>query len=111
TKFLLDALEISTPVLFSSALGIQTHKDQLILDLCRAVGATEYISGAFGRDYIREHVFEEAGVNVRYHDYKHPTYQQAHPGFEPYMSAVDLLLNCGPQSAVIIAADQQRVSG
>jgi hypothetical protein len=109
TDYLFTALAIDTPRMFSSDLGIQTHKDELILDLCRMVGATEYISGPLGRDYIREQMFEDAGVRVRYHAYKHPVYPQPHSGFEAYMSAIDLLLNCGPESASIIGADQESV--
>lgn len=102
TGHLLDILAIRTPLLFSSQMDVSGKKDELILNLCRLVGATHYVSGPLGRDYIREHLFREAGIAVTYHDYKHPQYPQAYPGFEPYMSTVDLLFNCGSDSLNII---------
>ena len=45
----------------------------------------------------------EAGVTLEYQDYRHPAYPQLHPPFVPYLSAVDLLFNCGPQSLEILA--------
>jgi WbqC-like protein family len=47
-------------------------------------------------------LFRNAGITVRYDDYHHPTYRQVHPGFEPYMAALDLLFNAGPNSLEIL---------
>ena len=96
--YFLDAFGIKTPLLFSSQMGVEGAKDMLVLNLCRAAGATTYLSGPLGRDYLREERFAEAGIAVRYDDYEHPVYPQAFPGFEPRMAALDLLLNRGPDS-------------
>ncbi len=109
TEYLLNALGIKTKILFSSQLGIGGSKDELVLNLCRAVGGTIYLSGPFGRDYLREERFADHGIRVVYHDYRHPVYKQAYPGFEPFMSVVDLLFNCGPASRDIMAMDQPSV--
>jgi len=42
--------------------------------------------------------YHRAGIRVLFQDFRHPVYAQAYPGFEPNLSAVDLLLNCGPGS-------------
>jgi hypothetical protein len=96
TGYLLGAFGIDTPIVRSSDLGTTTAKDELLVEICRAVGGTTYVSGPFGRDYIRRDLFESAGIELRFHDYEHPVYEQAFPGFEPYMSAVDLLFCHGP---------------
>jgi len=101
-SYLLEAFEIKTPLLLSSTMKVEGEKDELILNLCQAVGATTYLSGPFGRNYLRESLFKEAGIKVVYHDYQHPVYKQAQPGFEPFMSAVDLLFNYGTQSCQIL---------
>ena len=54
-----------------------------------------YLSGPLGRDYLVPERFEEAGIELRYHDYVHPVYAQAHPGFEPYMAVIDALFCLG----------------
>lgn len=107
TEYLLRAFETTCPLLYSSEMGVEGAKDELVLNICRAVGATVYLSGPVGRNYLHEDRFREAGIEVVYHDYAHPAYPQAHPGFEPFMSAVDLLFNCGPESRRIMMNDQE----
>ena len=57
---------------------------------------------------MREKLFAAQGVEVRYHDYDHPVYGQAYGGFEPNMTALDLLFNAGPKSREIML-QQERV--
>lgn len=102
TAYQLDAFGIKTPLRYSSEMDVPGAKDELVLNLCKSVGAKVYISGPLGRDYLRPELFESAGISVVYHDYHHPTYTQCHPGFEPGMAALDLLLNHGPASLEIL---------
>ena len=102
TEYQLEAFGIKTPFLFSSELKVPGSKDELVLNLCQKVGANTYLSGPLGRNYLRPELFESACIKVLYHDYCHPTYTQTYPGFEPYMAAIDVLFNCGPQSLDII---------
>jgi hypothetical protein len=106
TPYLLSAFDINTKILFSSEISAFGRKSELVLELCRRVGATGYLSGSLGQNYLDEVAFEQAGIAVSYQDYHHPTYQQLYPGFEPYMGAIDLLLNCGPESLGIIMQGQ-----
>ena len=64
TSCLLSAFGIRTPVLFSSDLNVAGKKDELVLNVCKAVGATHYLSGPLGRDDLREEYFEQAGIAV-----------------------------------------------
>jgi hypothetical protein len=107
---MLRAFGIKTPLLYSSQMTVHDKKDELVLALCRAAGATTYISGPFGRDYLHERLFQEARIKIVYHEYCHPSYPQVWGGFEPYMSAVDLLFNCGPASIEILTKDQKRTA-
>ena len=109
TNYLLGALGIKTPLMFSSETDVEGQKDELILNLCSDAQAKVYISGPLGKDYIREDIFREAGIKVLYHDYHHPSYPQAYAGFEPYMSIIDLLFNCGPNSLEILTKNQENV--
>lgn len=107
TIYLLEVLGISTPLLFSSEMEAKGVKDELILDLCQQVGANVYLSGIFGQNYIRHELFEKAGIIVTYQNYHHPEYFQGRgKRFEPYMSVIDLLFNCGFQSLDIIRSGQ-----
>lgn len=98
----LDDLGITTPLRRSSEMAIEGAKSDLVLNLCRATGATTYLSGALGRDYLDEASFRDAGIAVQYQNYQHPVYTQAWPGFEPYMCVLDLLFLHGPESRDIL---------
>ncbi|HEX9102472.1 MAG TPA: WbqC family protein, partial [Polyangia bacterium] len=45
-----------------------------------------------------------SGVRVCWQAFAHPVYPQRYPtlGFKPKLAALDLLLNCGPDSARIL---------
>jgi len=101
-KQYLSDLGINTPIVFSSELNITGCKSELILNLCRSVGAKKYISGPQGRNYIDESSFSELNINIEYQDYKHPRYVQCYPGFQPFMGILDLLFNHGCQSLSIL---------
>jgi hypothetical protein len=100
-------LGINTPLLFSSEMGVDGAKSELVLNLCKKAGATTYLSGALGRDYLDESAFTRAGMTVAYQDYAHPIYAQHLPGFEPYMCVLDLLFNHGPNSRNILMSQKQ----
>ena len=99
-EFMRDAFEIRTPLACSSELGVEGAKADLILNLCRAVGADGLLAG-FGasRQYLDPEAFARAGVRVQWHEFAHPEYPQcgAQP-FIPGLAALDLLFNCGPAS-------------
>jgi hypothetical protein len=87
-------LGIATPIHRASELeGIEGAKGDLVLSLCRKLGATDYLSGSLGRGYLDEAAFKAAGIGLDYQDYQHPTYRQTYPGFEPYMGIIDLMMN------------------
>jgi len=52
-----NALNISTPIVLSSTLDINTTKSQRLSDICGFLKATEYISGIGGKNYLDESVF------------------------------------------------------
>ncbi|MCS6243442.1 MAG: WbqC family protein [Opitutus sp.] len=106
TGYLRGALGITCPIQRSSAMNASGEKDALILNLCREVGATTYISGPFGREYLDAAAFAAAGIQLVFHDYAHPEYAQGFPGFEPYMSVVDLLCTQGPAAGDILRSSE-----
>ena len=93
-SFWLSEFAISTHVRKASCLGADERKSDLILALCRRVGASTYLSGPMGREYLRENEFIAAGIEVRYQDYVHPQYSQLFGPFLPALSIVDYWLNC-----------------
>lgn len=98
-EFLKNGFGIKTPVRLSSEFKLSSASTQRLVDLCRAVGADEYLSGAGAKEYLDEKLFTAGGIKLAWQDFKPSPYTQAFEGFEPDMSALDLLLNCGPDSS------------
>jgi hypothetical protein len=98
----LETLGIQVPVRSAGEWNFQGEKSALVLDMCRQVGASQYIFGAQGRDYADVADFTEAGIKAHFQDYRHPEYPQLHGAFEPHLSIVDLLFNCGDASRDIL---------
>ena len=96
--YLKGTLGIDTQILYSSRMQAQRSKSQRLVNICRECGAIEYLTGDAARDYLDMKLFEDNKIEVRYHHYKHPEYPQLFGGFVPYLSVVDLLFNCGPES-------------
>ncbi|MFT4925439.1 MAG: hypothetical protein ACI8WB_001532 [Phenylobacterium sp.] len=105
--FLLKALNISTPIIYSSAQDYQSSKSELVLDICQSNEATTYLSGPFGRDYLEKDQFAERGIEIAYQDYQHPCYQQAGGAFISHLSVFDLLCFYGPDSLAILLAGNE----
>jgi hypothetical protein len=108
--FMRDAFEIRTPLVRSAELGAEGAKSDLILNLCRAVGADRLLAGFGGsRRYLDAEAFAREGVHIEWHQFAHPTYRQCGPQpFIPGLAAIDLLFNCGPQSRAILLPDCAR---
>lgn len=107
TEYLLQAFGIERKIVFSSSLSIEGKKDELVVNICRALGASTYLSGPLGKDYLNEKAFHDHGIKLAYHNYSHPQYRQAFPGFESHMAAVDLLFNLGADSLKILSGSPQ----
>ena len=86
----------------SSMLGIHGERSKRLVDLSRHFGASRYLSGAAARDYLEVGLFDQQGITVVWQDYQHPVYTQQHGDFVPYLSALDLVLNCGDDSRSIL---------
>ena len=101
-RYLLTAFSIDVKVVASSELNVQGQRGELLLDICKKIGAPVYLSGISGREYLDSKMFADAGIEVRFQEFHHPIYKQAYEPFMPCMSAIDLLFNYGPASIDVI---------
>src|SRR6266700_1930203 len=74
----------------------------LLLAMCQHTGVGRYLSGDSARDYLDTELFAQHGIEVEWQNYVHPVYPQQHGDFVPYLSIVDLVFNCGEESAAIL---------
>ena len=86
----------------SSTLGIAGDRSDRLLRICQRFGATNYVSGDSARDYLDVALFERSGMGVEWQRFAHPVYPQLHGEFAPFLSTLDLLLNCGAASRDVL---------
>lgn len=98
--YIRECLSIYTPCVYSSSLHIDSHKSDLVFDICDARGATHYLSGEGGRHYLELDRFKEANIRVAYQKFDESVpYVQRSEEFIPYMSVIDLLMNNSNEDA------------
>ncbi|BBC32374.1 hypothetical protein SGFS_036680 [Streptomyces graminofaciens] len=99
--YCLDQLKIDCPVHRISRLQLPEFDRQTIIPLlCETFGADTFIAGPQAANYL-----ESAGlkdIRIDYFHYAHPVYPQTGDSFLSHLSVLDLLMNCGPESADIV---------
>lgn len=83
----------------SSQLGIGGSSSRRVLDIVLSLHDDVYVTGHGASQYLDHEMFEQAGVRVEYMNYAKTPYRQLHGEFTPYVSALDLIANCGPAGA------------
>ncbi len=110
-RLLLDALGIRVRIIRSSdvELGDESalDKTERIVNLCRRLGIAELNDGASAESFIDQGKFAAANVKINFQRYVHPNYPQLFGPFRPYMSVVDLLMNCGDESLALLRTNRQ----
>ena len=89
-------------LILASKFESREGPNERLVDLCGQVGGDIYLSGKDGAQYMDLDIFEKEGIKIIFQDYKHPQYPQLFGSFEPYISILDLLFNCGPESLSIL---------
>lgn len=101
--YIMTQFDITAETILSSTMGIGTVSSQRLLDICKKLQATTYISGEMGKDYLDETIFDNNKIKVIYENFQHPVYNQIHGEFIPNMSIIDLLFNEGNDSKNILS--------
>jgi hypothetical protein len=103
-------LRIETTILHADTVPRTTNDPTgRLIEICRARGATAYVSGPAARNYLDRAAFRESGITVHYADYRdYPTYPQGCSPFEHGVSIVDALMQCGPDARRHLKAIERR---
>ncbi|HTL37669.1 MAG TPA: WbqC family protein [Kofleriaceae bacterium] len=96
-------LDIDTPIMRSSALGLEGAKTDRLIDMCKKLGARCYLTGSGGSSsYLDAEKMGRSGIGVIWQDFQHPVYPQRHGAFASHLGFVDLILNVGPDSRDVL---------
>ena len=89
-------LGLETEFVRAGTLGAPGHRSDHLLAICRAVGATDYLSPMGSHDYMEDDgVFAAAGFPARFQGFVEIPYPQGNEPFTPYMAFVDAVVNLG----------------
>lgn len=103
-------LGIATPLSWSMDYSLPEDRNERLIEICRLVGATDYLTGPAARAYLDEPRCAAAGLRVHWMDYRgYPDYPQLHgPPCVHEVTALDLLANLGRAGAAAYMADFRR---
>jgi len=93
-------LKIETKLIKSSTLkDIDGAKDFRLVSICQNLNIDNYLSPQGSANYINHHntggEFTNQKINLFYHDYDHPLYNQMENNFISYLGVFDLIFNYG----------------
>lgn len=96
-------LDIRTPIVSAADFGITgaTATERLVC-LLRLIGADAYLSGPAAKAYLDQSQFCSAGIRLEYKRYEYAPYPQLWGEFLGDLSVLDLIANCGPESAALL---------
>jgi WbqC-like protein len=91
----------------AEALDRLERTERIIL-LCKATGATRYLTGPAARIYLDMTAMAHAGIEVEWMDYGgHEPYRQLWGDYVPHVSIVDTIFCLGPKSGRYIGRSGQ----
>ena len=107
--YLLKALKITTKISKSSKLAAEGQNTHLLIDICKKIGATAYLSGMHGKDYMDADLIKKSGLKTIFQNFNCPVYDQGYSDFIPNLSIVDLLFHKGDEAVDLILNKQEDV--
>lgn len=93
----LKLLEIDTKVVVSDTIEYSGKKDSALISICNELGVDRYMSVMGSMDYILsgDNLFEKNNIELLWHTYEHPIYNQANGKFISHLGIIDCLFNVG----------------
>ena len=103
-----SSLGIQTKLLWASELDDAPSQEPTskLVALTRAAGGDTYVSGPGGRGYLDASQFGK--VALEFAEFESCPYPQLWGPFEPNLSILDALLNCGPASRSLLTGKRRR---
>jgi hypothetical protein len=105
TKLICEVLGINADFYDSSNILSTGSSDDKLISICEALNADVYLSGPAAKVYIEESKFHSSNIKLEYITYSYQRYSQLFGSFDHYVSVLDLIFNCGPDSRELIRKD------
>jgi hypothetical protein len=106
-RYFWGALEMPGALRLQSELDVSGSGTDLVANVCEAMKAETYLAPTVSAKYLDRQKFRDRGIEVALLKFHAPMYPQLWGAFRYNLSALDLLLNCGPKARDIIAREQR----
>jgi len=105
-QYLKKHLMIDTPLVLQSSLSIKGKGNELLIEICRKMGSSDYLAQRCAEKHLDHELFSRAGIKLHFLTPLTPIYPQLWGEFIHNLSALDLLFNCGPKSHEILCYER-----
>jgi hypothetical protein len=102
-SFFWKVLSLQTTLLLQSELGICGKGTELVINICKKMNVSDFLTFPQAQKYLDMETFNKMEIRVKYLQFNPPVYPQLWGNFIYNLSALDLILNCGPRSINIIS--------
>jgi hypothetical protein len=101
-NYILSFIRIETQIVLMSELGVSGNGMQLIIDICKSLGASQFLVQSSALTYYDSIQFESAGLELV--SFKKPEYiyPQMWGEYIANLSILDMMLTCGVKSRDIV---------
>lgn len=91
-------LDINTQIILSKDIDYTGKKDEALISICKSLNSNTYMSVKGSQNYILEgeNLFEKNNIDLIWHEYQHPVYNQVGKNFISHLGIIDVLFNIGP---------------
>ena len=98
-NWIIDFLNIKIEIIKESELDTSGKSTERLVNICKSVDATTYVSGIGGLNYIDENSFKKNSISLEYQNFTHPIYEQnLSSEFIPNLSIIDYMSNVGQEA-------------
>lgn len=104
-NFILKELDVSTEIFYDTDYEFEGQKTSKLADYCKKLNCDTYMSNLGSAAYVQIPELNRQGIDHIYIDYKPVRYRQGYEGFEPGLSILDMLMNCGKKQTREILMD------
>lgn len=100
--WVLEELGIGTEVRTQSSLDLPEREDPTdrLVDICNHFGASIYLSGPGGLNYMRGEPFRQSGLIVNVINWQPVPYDRGGRAWAPYLSILDSIYACRPDEVL-----------
>jgi hypothetical protein len=104
---LCERLGISTLIRSSRDYATTGGKNERLISICKAAGATAYLSGAAAKDYLDSTLWSQEGISVEFKSYDvYPEYPQLYGDFVHGVTVLDVLFNTGSEARSFVVTQR-----